>query len=250
MKKYFYLSFIILGFSGCIFSGDPLPQLWFYTYNEGPSAGRDSLLTPASFLELRKDGSYTRDFGHFEYGKWSRKGQNLYFTNQNLVTSVILLNKVSPKELKLNLNNIGLADFESQPFPKLNDSEDPYSQKNNEWRIPARQKETDKEIQKRLYNHCHFWETYFTWAMDNEIPTIDVRSTPTLIKIYGNGFGLKQFDELPAIWKSYFFDAGDCQKANHMIKNIFQSHTIAWAHTTNKYKLFISAFQQLEGFLE
>jgi hypothetical protein len=38
-----------------------VPHLWFYTYTQGGDT--DSLLTPASFLELRKDGTYTRDFG-------------------------------------------------------------------------------------------------------------------------------------------------------------------------------------------
>jgi hypothetical protein len=120
---------------------------------------------------------------------------------------------------------------------------------NNQWRIPATAKESDQEIRKRLFNHCQFWESYFTWALKNDISTVDVRSTPTLIKIYGNGFTLKPFAELPPIWKSYFFDAQDCEKANDMITDIFQKKNIAWAHTDNKYKMFISAFQQLKIFL-
>ena len=34
---------------------------------------------------------------------------------------------------------------------------------------------------------------YFNWALDNELTTVDVRSTPTPIKIYGNGFTIKQY---------------------------------------------------------
>jgi hypothetical protein len=32
-------------------------------------------------------------------------------------------------------------------------------------------------------------------------------------------------------------------------QNIFQHRNIAWAHTDNKYKFFISAFRQMKNFL-
>jgi hypothetical protein len=107
------LILLLITGSGCTLVSDPIPHLWFFTYTQGGET--DSLLTPASFLELRKDGTYTRDFGRFDYGKWVYKDKILY-----------------------------------------------------------------------LHNHCQFWETYFTWALKNELATIDVRSTPTAIKIYGN----------------------------------------------------------------
>jgi hypothetical protein len=112
--------------------------------------------------------------------------------------------------------------------------------------VPAAKKETEQELRNRLKNHFRFHEIYFKWALDAKLNSIDVRSTPSPIKIYGNGFALKNFDELPASWHSYFYDDEDCQKANDMIKDIFEKEEIAWAQTENKYKMFISAFQQLE----
>jgi len=47
-------------------------------------------------------------------------------------------------------------------------------------------------------------------------------------------------------WRSYFFDAEDCQKANDMIKEIFD-HQTSLGHTDSKYKMFLSAFQQMEN---
>jgi hypothetical protein len=86
--------------------------------------------------------------------------------------------------------------------------------------------------------------------LDQEVSAIDVRGTPTNLKIYGNGFTLKPLDELPAAWKAYFFDEQDCARANDIIKEIFRSGNIAWPHTDNRYKQFVGAFQQMETFLK
>jgi len=233
---------------GCLITHDPLPALWFYTFSGGPAEERDTLLTPASFAEIRADGSYTSDFGHFEYGTWSRKDQKLSLTNQENVTTSFSLSGLTRKEMQLTTGKGITMNFESQPI-SAKPADDPFSLVNNRWRLSARHKESMAEIRKRLFDHCRFWETYFTWALNDNISTVDVRSTPTPIKIYGNGFGLKPFDELPQEWKSCFFDEEDCKKANDLIEDIFHHKTIAWAHTDNKYKMFIGAFQQMEQFL-
>ena len=252
MRTFYFscLSLLLIGVSGCQLINDPIPHLWFFTYSHGGET--DSLLTPASFLELRKDGTYTRDFGRFEEGKWTYKDKVLSLTSHasgpaNTVTFPIA--SVNSKEMQVDLGNGKTASFESQEQSSTVPADDPFSDLNNQWRIPPAQKESDDAIRKRLYNHCQFWEAYFTWALKNGIETVDVRSTPTAIKIYGNGFGLKPFDELPARWKAFFYDAEDCRKANDTIQDIFQHKNIAWAHTDNKFKLFISAFQQLKRYL-
>jgi hypothetical protein len=235
--------------TGCLLSINPMPKLWFYTYGTGAPTGKDSLLSPASFLELRPDGSYTRDFGYFEYGSWIRKDRQLILTSRNRTTYTYQLNKITPGEMQLTLDNGLVGNFDSQSLPSENEKQDPFSVYNNRWRIPATHKESNSEIRRRLYEHCQFWEAYFHWALDKDLPTVDVRSTPSLIKIYGNGFTLKPIEDLPAEWTSFFFDAEDCQKANDIITDIFQHKTIAWAHTDSKYKMFLSAFQQMENFL-
>ena len=252
MRTLYFTCLILLLITGstCTLINDPLPHLWFYTYSQGGEP--DSSLNPASFLELRKDGTYTRDFGRFDYGTWVYKDKVLSLNSR--VSGISTINVfpvtgVSSKEMQLDLGGGKTGYFESQPLKAGTSAEDPFSGQNNQWRIPAAHKENEEEIKKRLYNHCQFWEAYFTWALKNELSTIDVRSTPTAIKIYGNGFGLKPFEELPPRWKACFFDAEDCRKANDVIQDIFQHHNIAWAHTDNKYKFFISAFQQLKPYL-
>ncbi len=238
----------LLALSACLNTRDPLPALWFYTFSGGPAEERDSLLTPASFAEIKADGSYASDFGHFEYGTWSRKDQKLCLTNQQNITTSFSLSSLTRKEMQLTTGKGIPLNFESQPISSKA-VDDPFSLANNRWRLPARHKESIAEIRKRLFDHCRFWEMYFTWALNDNIATVDVRSTPTPIKIYGNGFGLKPFDELPQEWKSGFYDEEDGKKANELIEDIFHHKTIAWAHTDNKYKMFIGAFQQMEQFL-
>src|SRR5689334_17014149 len=104
--------------------------------------------------------------------------------------------------MKLNPEPGVSCNFEKQPYSFATDAVMPFSLKDNQWRIPATHKETPMQIRARLINHCHFWKDYFAWALSNDIATIDVRSTPTPIKIYGNGFGLKEVEDLPSEWQN------------------------------------------------
>ena len=201
MKPLLYsLLLLFAAATGCSLLVNPLPKLWFFTFGTGTPNGKDSLLSPASFLELRPDGSYTRDFGVFEYGTWLKKDHQLILTSQDHQKTSYPLTLPSAGEMQLTLSGDYVASFESQVIPSLRDKQDPFSVYNNHWRIPATHKESDMEIRKRLYNHCQFWEAYFRWALDKGLNTVDVRSTPTPIKIYGNGFALKPTEDLPAEW--------------------------------------------------
>lgn len=244
------LSVAVYSLSGCRYFGNPVAKLWFYTYSSDSAENRDTSLTAVSFLEIRPDGTYTRDFGKFEYGKWDYTDKVLKLRNQHEKTLTVPVEFPGFGEMRMHMDKGVVADFESQPLPGHRPSQDPFSMENNKWRIPASGKENDVEIRSRLRNHCQFWEAYFTWALKEGLSTVDVRSTPTLIKIYGNGFGLKPYEELPGQWKSYFFDEEDCRKANAQIKDIFDKRTIAWANTESKYKMFIGAFQQIEQYLK
>jgi len=245
MKQSFSLIAILctLCLSSCL-SKTPA-SLWFYTHTSGTVAKEDSLLTPASFLNLKRDGTYTSDFGSFEYGHWTKQDDELLLTNEANKTTRQHINALDVNELQLLTNKKIVANFEAQPDRFSKKEDDPFSVENNRWRIKATHKESEEEIRNRLINHCRFWVAYFNWANENQLQTVDVRSTPTLIKIYGNGFGLKPFLELPITWRTYFYDNEDCRIANNLMYEVFQYNEISWAHTDNKYKFFISAFQQL-----
>lgn len=248
MTKRFYATIVslamITSLGSCRHAGPS--GIWFFTYNSNPKELDSTGLNPSNFLVLQEDGHYTKDFGRFEYGQWKYSGDQLLLTDQNNEKSALTVNYLTAKEMQLGPAKGPLDNFERQLAGTGDDNENPFSLTNNRWRIRANAKENEQQIRMRLFNHFQFWERYFSWALKHKIDYIDVRSTPTLIKIYGNGFTLKPSDDLPPSWRRYFFDEADCLLANELVQKVFQSGNIAWPHTDNRFVLFISAFQQLE----
>lgn len=246
MKKIILFSTIAFCISqtGCLSNQKKIDQLWFYSYSSD-ATDRDNSITPANFLSLQPDGSYTRDFGKFEKGTWEEKKSSLYLKS-NTGTIEFPIRSFSGNELQLASNKGTILHFEKVARNFSSPAEDPFAIENNLWRIHATKKENAEEIRSRLRNHFRFYELYFTWALKNQFQSIDVNSTPSLIKIYGNGFELKPFEQLPQTWKSYFFDEEDCNTASKIIRDIFEHHEISWPITENKFKMFVSAFQQLQ----
>jgi hypothetical protein len=250
IKKIVYLfsAILILSQLSCSPKKDELGQLWFYTHTS-PGSDDDEQpgnITPASFLDLQPDGKYTRDFGEFDHGDWEKKDSILILKNAKGKIFAFPIRDLYRNELQLVSGRATVLNFEGQQRDFSSKDQNPFSMPNNKWRIPATQKETEIEIKQRLKNHFRFNELYFQWALDNEFQSIDVRSTPSLLTIYGNGFALKDTAELPAAWRSYFYDEEDCNRANEITKEIFDKNDISWVRTDNKFKMFVSAFQQLQ----
>ncbi len=252
MKKLRYPLLIVLltaAAVGCMNPGKPGTGLYlYYPVADGKAEG-DTLLTPASFLQLSADGSYTQDFGQFDFGSWMIQDKRLYLTNQRHRTYIYQIKKLTPQEMELTLDAGRTGHFSVHSRPSSRQEKDPFSKYNNQWRIPAAHPESDAEIRQRLFNHCQFWETYLTWARDHEHGIIDVKGTPSPLKIYGNGFGLKHYTDLPTEWKSFFYDSTDCHKADTMIKHTFRRHDFVWPKTDDDLKKLISGTQQLEQWL-
>jgi hypothetical protein len=252
MKKTFCFFAVTLFLTqyNCTFKKDRIDALWFYTYSTGKSESDAETVTPVSFIDLQADKTYSRDFRGFDYGHWEKKDSLLLLASIKGDTAVFPIKYLFGNELRLLTGKGTTVSFESQPGKFPSAAENPFSAENNQWRIPATKKENEPELKKRLKNHCKFYELYFRWALRYNLNSIDVRSTPSLIKVYGNGFALKEFDELPDVWRAYFYDEEDCRKATDILKDIFEHKDIAWAHSDNKYKMFISAFQQLQEFIK
>jgi hypothetical protein len=247
-KKYFFHLLIALSFCASSCKNNPeISQLWFYTYS-GDADPDKNTLTPANFLELRPDKTFTSDLGKFQSGHWELKDQQLFLHGDNGEIDVLLVSSLKKNEIVLQVGKSTAANFDGQSIPDI--EKDPFSKSRNLWRKKAIVKETDEQLKSRLRNHCGFWVSYFTWALDNELTTVDVRSTPSPIKIYGNGFTIKPYADLPETWKGYFYDSADCDRATEILENTVRKNTIALAHTDNKYKMFISAFQQMEHLLK
>lgn len=243
---------LLFALSGCYTPDKPGAGLYFFVNAANDDAhAHPPGLGPANFLELRPDGSYTQDFGQFNYGTWMLKEQRLYLTNQRHRTFIYLIaDSLKPRELDMQLDSGWTAHLQAHAMPSANPKKDPFSTYNNQWRIPAKHKESDAEVRARLFNHCEFWESYLTWARDKEDGAINVSGIPTPLKIYGNGFGLKHYNDLPAVWRSYFYDSVDCHKADTMIKHTFRRHNFVWPNSDNDLAKLISGTHQLQGWLK
>ena len=120
---------LIFFLAGCFHfrNSNNLAGLWFYTFSSDLMPHRnDSLttagttppeLTPANFLELRPDGSYTRDFGKFEYGSWGLKNHRLSLTNQAHETSGYAVQFAGGQDMQMTVNKGVEAHFESNAMP-------------------------------------------------------------------------------------------------------------------------------------
>jgi hypothetical protein len=141
---------LLLLFTSCHSRNGRIEKVWFYVYSSDSSADRDTTLTPASFINLQKDGSYTKDFGRFEFGKWVLKDKLLQLTDYKNETSNLSFNYTGDNMIQIGLPNRALNNFESMSV--ANGSQNPFSKDNNLWRIPASKKESDAELKGRLLN--------------------------------------------------------------------------------------------------
>lgn len=246
MKTRILLLFAVifcLGLAGCSSRKNKLSKVWFY------NAGPDTMLNSASFINIIPDGTYTSYLNNYEYGTWTINDQTLSLKNQRNEIKELAIKSLDEEEMIFEFTGGKKAGdytfygFVNKAADALND---PFSRKNNEWRIPAAHKENDQELIKRLKNHFHFWEVYFDWAMVTKKQTLEVRAIPTPLMIYGNGFELKTFDQLPQQWVFTFFDKEDCRRTNDIVTKLFETNDINWPETKNKYKMFRSAFVQLQ----
>jgi hypothetical protein len=244
--SYIFALLVLTQFTDCvILDKNVLCRIWFYDGNT-PADFDSSLLSPVSFISFYADGTYTKDFGTFEFGRWRTDASRIVLSSEKNTTRTYPMQYTWPNALKITADNGFVAGFEGQPSRFFLPNDNPFALTNNQWRIPAARQETDRELSRRLINHIHFWELYFTWALKSKIDYIDVRSTPTLIKIYANGFILRKYENLPDEWKAYFFDEADCQKAYDLLRDALSQHKIVIEHKEDKYKMFISMFQQLQ----
>lgn len=234
---------------GCVQKNKSVSKLWFYTHSSGKAG---SSLNPMNFLDLQSDGTFTQYFEKFEYGKWSIRHNSLMLEKATGGRELILIEGHGNGELQLAYpnNRNSLLNFEGFKNSFSSPSDNPFSVENNEWRIRPAAAESDIEIKKRLANHFHYFEIYFKWAMENGFTSVDVRSTPSVIKIYGNGFEVKPDDDLPVEWIACFYNKDDCYRASRIVEQLFRKNQISWARTDNKFKMFLSAFQQLQQYLQ
>lgn len=253
--RLFLALFIIVILGSCRPEKEQLAKTWFFTLENRKSTGarKDPVLTPANFIHLQQNGQYSSDLVSFETGTWMVNNGSIELqSSQKKVQKLRIINS-SAKELALDIRPDNTDDCQmlftgiADPFP--DPKENPFHVSNNQWRMAPLKKESDTALRHRILNYFQYWERYFAWALEAKINYLDVRSLKGPIKIYGNGFALVPFEELNAEWHTHFYDLDDSRKAYDQIETMLKQETISWPNTDNKFKAFISAFQQAQNFL-
>jgi hypothetical protein len=257
MRIYFLLLLSIVFFSCKTKDKPSFEKVWFYNdefanedvfrYGASPEYGFSS----ASFMNLKPDGKFTSYLTAFDYGDWVLRDSTLILTNHNKGKLVLDVKKLSVNQmLCVNKNSHKLYPFNGFPNAVSSEAESPFSIRNNMWRVKANHKESNAEIQSRLKNHFKWWEKYFSWGLANKIQVLDVRSTASILNMYANGFELKYYDTQFPEWKNIFYDTTDCWKAYEMVYYLMYKKNINWPKTENRFESFVSAFKQLQQWMD
>lgn len=205
----------------------------------------------ASFLNLQPDGKFTSYFSAFDYGEWRFDDSLLVLTNRSKGRLILHVKRLDDKQMiSVNRSNQKVYPFNGYMNIFSSEAESPFSIMNNQWRVKADHKESDAELTSRLKNHFRWWEKYFSWALNNKLKVLDIRSTSSILDMYANGFELQYFDtQLPA-WKNIFYDSTDCWRAYEMVYYLMYKKNIDWPKTENRFESFVSAFKQLQQWME
>jgi len=261
MRIYLLLIFSIVIIS-CGTSEKPtLEKVWFYNDNLSQEEQVSNVhkygstseygFTGASFLNLRADGKFTSFFSAFDYGEWKLKDSILLLTTHNkgkLSLEIKALNK--DQMVCINKGNQKLYPFNGCKNEVSSGTESPFSIANNLWRVKPNHKESDAELRTRLKNHFRWWEKYFTWAIVNKIEELDIKSTASVLDLYGNGFELKYYDYQFPEWKNIFYDTSNCWRAYEIVYYLMYKKNIDWPKTENRFEGFASAFKQLQQWMD
>jgi hypothetical protein len=262
VNHYFYAFFIFAtAMISCTAKKDPLARVWIYNEEQAKeqiiengskyNAVKDHDLTAANFIDLQPDGTYSSYLSSFENGKWYFKEHNLILVNKKKQIRELMVNKVDAKELVCT-DKMKRTVYRFNGYPNIFSSamQNPFSPHNNQWRVKAQHKESDAELRARMKNHFSFWEKYFAWGLKDKIEYLDVRSTAGPLKMYGNGFELQYYEYLFPEWKNNFYDTADCRLAYENLYYKMYEKSIQWPDTKNRFERFVSAFHQLQGWMD
>ena len=263
MRPVYLLVFSIIFFS-CK-SGEEeasFEKVWFYDddlsaekQSENISkygGGSEYCFSAASFLNLQPEGKFTSYFTAFDYGNWKLQQDSiLVLTSHNKGKLLLEVKMLNPKQMicvnKSNEKVYRFNGFENE-FPS--DAESRFSIKKNLWRVKAGHKKSDAELSSRLKNHFRWWERYFSWRLKNRLQGIDIRSTPSVLDMYANGFELKYYDYQFPEWKNIFYDTSNCWRAYEMVYYQMYKKNIDWPKTKNRFEGYVSAFKQLQQWMD
>lgn len=260
LKTYLFSFYcLLLIFCSCTKKKNPFAKAWFYNsdvirerYNgiyryQGVASYHNS----SDFLDLRPDSTYTCSLDSFDYGRWYYKDSTFLLVSHIRGMHELIAHLLNDHQMictdRMN-NELYSFDGYNNDFP--NASENPFSIQNNLWRKKSDHKESEKEITEKLKNHFRYWEKFFAWGLNTDIGGIDYTTTPGPFNMYGNGFALEYFNNEVPQWKQSFYDTSTCYRAYEKLYYLMVKKDIQWPKTKNRSERFVSAFHQLQDWLD
>jgi hypothetical protein len=261
MRLCYFLILSIVFFS-CKSGEEPsFEKVWFYDDDLSQEKQMENIsryggtseysFSAASFMNLQPDGKFTSYFTAFDYGNWKLQDSTLILTNHNKGRLILEVKALDPKHMIcINKSNQRVYRFNGYKNEFSSETESPFSINNNLWRVKANHKESDPELAARLKNHFRWWEKYFSWGLNNKLKVLDIRSTPSVLDMYANGFELKYYDYQLPEWKGIFYDTTNSWRAYEMVYYLMYKKDIDWPKTENRFESFVSAFKQLQQWMD
>lgn len=267
MKKNFspiILVIIILGYSGCFNSVNNKEILGTWKVVEimevnsnvpemedmMENLARKMFISEGYTLSLFSDNKYSDISGNnYESGEWSliNGGELKYGTTTIFIDDItskkgkkyfIGTNTMNEGEtkLKLKFKRIG------EPLEKI--EKDPYHPINNMWRIKPDKPESNVEIYNRLINYVNHFALLFYAAYKRDLKRVTWDHSSGVIKVYGNGIGSIDFQNINKNWINCFYDENDAKKASQFYESIFHKLNYYGEDSDNR---FLNKYNMLMG---
>lgn len=261
MRFYYLLFFSVIFFSCKSNEESSFEKVWFFDDDISKEKQVENIsryggsteytFSAASFMNLQPDGKFTSYFSAFDYGNWKLQDSSLILTTHSKGKLVLEVKMLDSKQMVcLNKSNRKVYRFNGFKNEFASEAESPFSINNNLWRVKANHKESDAELASRLKNHFRWWEKYFSWGLNNKLKVLDIRSTPSVLDMYANGFELKYYDYQLPEWKTIFYDTANCWRTYEMVYYLMYKKDIDWPKTENRFESFVSAFKQLQQWMD
>jgi hypothetical protein len=187
-------------------------------------------------------------FDNYWHGQWQydNSSKKLLLTPQNTGTPIVFqVDSVGLHFMQLKLDS---SNFKKLPYfrdtkgaegswfsekapvtidlepdkERYNDeSKDPYSEKNNAWRIKPVHPESDKEIKKRVLNHLNFFRLLFTDAYDRNKTVVVYNWFVSPVLPAHNGIALKNYYVIKQGWENCFYDSLQAMQGYQLLNDAF-----------------------------
>ncbi len=198
------------------------------------------------------DGSFLKNPRNaFDYGTWSFDDATKTITINNTIdkeTSIYKIASIAADELILVNTGIGSTTNLKFVAPGLrfkDDADEPFSLKNNRWRIRPKQKETDSAVHQRLKDNMRFFILFYKSVLAKDDKTVSFWGLPSCFKWYGGGIFLKKKEELKDNWIRCFYNEEQAMQAYKIASRLLEEKYEWPKGEQNWLKLNLAVLEQM-----